>query len=266
MRSFLRFASAKDGRGALGVILRRRGVPPSSGAQMSDWTIQIPYRERGEPLDADAVLELPRGLDDPEGRAVAERILFDASVSGVGTVGELLDQIQRASPDERRSMLDAARVAEGLETTADVDAESRRKLANSAVHVPRDPSGNAYQRCAAEGCRAIPTDRVTGIWIGVPDRKWWCPEHRHLAGPDDRLPPESGRIDPGTMGMIPPPSELARMNRERDELRAEDDAHNRRRIAAAEATRAARERYREQHKDDPYAFPPVAGIPQARIR
>jgi hypothetical protein len=66
--------------------------------------------------------------------------------------------------------------------------------------------------------------------------------------------------------LVPPPSEVARMEAERERLREDDEERNRRRHAEAEVMRRAREQYVEQHRDDPYAFPPIAGIPQSRIR
>jgi hypothetical protein len=67
------------------------------------------------------------------------------------------------------------------------------------------------------------------------------------------------------MQEIPPPSEVARMQAEHDRLREEDEERNRRRQVEAETARRAAERYREEHADDPYAYPPIGGIPQSRF-
>jgi hypothetical protein len=55
------------------------------------------------------------------------------------------------------------------------------------------------------------------------------------------------------------------METEREELRQDDEERNQRRRAEAETIRHAEERYREEHRDDPYAFPDIAGIPQERV-
>jgi hypothetical protein len=76
---------------------------------MSDWRIQIPYRSRSDPLTsvADAASELPTD----EERAIARQLVLDEIVGGSATTaGELLDKIEKASPEQRRKMLDDARV------------------------------------------------------------------------------------------------------------------------------------------------------------
>jgi hypothetical protein len=49
----------------------------------------------------------------------------------------------------------------------------------------RDADGRAFQSCPAAGCRSFPVDPITGATTPVPERKWWCSAHRHLAGLGD---------------------------------------------------------------------------------
>jgi hypothetical protein len=72
----------------------------------------------------------------------------------------------------------------------------------------REEGGLAYQTCAAEGCAQYPRSRE-GATIPVAARKWWCPEHEHLAGPRD-LEPWVQRIEFAPGGGLQFPDELER--------------------------------------------------------
>jgi hypothetical protein len=157
---------------------------------MSSWAIRIPYRNRGDSI-AEAGIASGEAITHPKEREVVVNVIGGLMATpGIATVGDALDRIDRASLAERRALLDRARVAAGLDTCADADADRVFRLANSAPKPPTDAAGNTFQSCAAEGCGVVPTDPSTGIPIAVPARKWWCPRHRHLAGPDDGKPRE----------------------------------------------------------------------------
>jgi hypothetical protein len=94
---------------------------------MSDWSLQIPYRSRSDPLTsvADAARELPTD----EERAVVRQLVLGEIVGGSATTaGELLDKLEKASPEVRRKMLDDARTKAGLPTTGEVEFEARFKM------------------------------------------------------------------------------------------------------------------------------------------
>jgi hypothetical protein len=138
---------------------------------VSEWAIRIPFRTRDDPLDVDAVIDLPELLDDPEDQAVARELPVEASTSGLQLVGQLLDQLEAASPAARRATLDRMRARAGLDSTADVEAHRASELANSAPTAPRDAGGNEWKACAAAGCNVVPADPATGLPIAVPDRR-----------------------------------------------------------------------------------------------
>jgi hypothetical protein len=101
---------------------------------MSDWQIRIPYRDRSDPLTSvvDASCELPTDED----RAVVRQLVLGEIVGGSATTaGELLDLVEKAAPDQRRKMLDVARVKAGLPTTGDVEFEARFKMVQHAARV-----------------------------------------------------------------------------------------------------------------------------------
>ena len=116
-----------------------------------NWSIQIPYRDRSDPLSdvADAVRE----LSTDEERAVARKLVLGELVGGPAkTVGEFMDKLEAMSPGERRKMLDAARVKAGLPTTTEADAHQHVEQAthagsvraaneNTAVRLAYAPSG-----------------------------------------------------------------------------------------------------------------------------
>jgi hypothetical protein len=101
---------------------------------MSEWSLQIPYRSRDDSLAdvADAARELPQG----ESRDVARQVALGALVDGTAaSAGELLDQIERATPEQRRELLDAARTKAGLPTTGSVEAHRRADVASAALRL-----------------------------------------------------------------------------------------------------------------------------------
>ncbi len=61
---------------------------------MSAWSIRLPYRDRGQPLDLDLV-DLAPTLDDPEEEVVARDLLWNAMTDPeLETVGDLLDRVE----------------------------------------------------------------------------------------------------------------------------------------------------------------------------
>jgi hypothetical protein len=103
------------------------------------WQIQIPFRSREDPLVdlADAARVL--GQDDER---IARQIVLSAITDGTAaTAGELIDQLEKASRERRRKMLDDAREAVGLERSEDVDfAEHHRRVQlNASIRAANAP-------------------------------------------------------------------------------------------------------------------------------
>ena len=83
------------------------------------WQIQIPHRSRSDSLTD--VAEASRELPTDEERAVVRQLVLGEIVGGSATtVGDLHERIEKAAPEQRREMLDDARVKAGLPTTGDV--------------------------------------------------------------------------------------------------------------------------------------------------
>jgi hypothetical protein len=87
------------------------------------YTISIPLRERSDSLSD--VATATHGLSTDDARVTRQPVL-DALVGGwATTAGELLDRLEKASPAERRKMLDDARVKAGLPSATDVEFRER---------------------------------------------------------------------------------------------------------------------------------------------
>ena len=136
-------------------------------------------------------------------------------------------------------------------TTA--SASSRPSGRRDADHRVATPRARRSRAAPPRGARAALAP--TGLPEPVADRRWWCLEHRHLAGPDDDLPPD----DLATIGphfeLIPAPSDQAAMQAKDERRREAEERRRRERAAEAEAIRKAEERYYEEHRDDPYVNP-----------
>jgi hypothetical protein len=207
------------------------------------WTIRIPYRDRSEPLDADAFTDLPGYLDSAD-RGVLRHVLIGARLRGARTVGDLLDELAGASPQRRRELLDEARVEAGLPTTEEVDAEARFRRANDAARLQAGKE-SPWQLCHAAGCNQVPLGEV-GIPTTTDVKRWWCPEHRHLAGEGDMEPrPSRLRFSPSGAIVEVDPEEEARQAAEAERRRRQHEEElAARRVEAAE--HAEHERLREE--------------------
>jgi hypothetical protein len=216
---------------------------------MMSWQISIPFRDRGDSLAevADAARE---AIPDPEEREVARRLVLAAAQDGHRTAGELIDRIEAASPEQRRIMLDRAREGAGLKRSAAIDAEAIRHPGSG-----RDAQGRSLQLCHADGCMNYPLD-AGGGWAPAAAKKWFCPEHEHLAEPGDLDPPEDLEPDFDWRTMSPRPRREVRERMEQEEREREEKQRERERQAEAEyeAIEAAKERYDEQVVEDVFGL------------
>jgi hypothetical protein len=97
------------------------------------WAIQIPYRERSDSLSD--VADAARGLSTDDA-AIARQIVLGEIVGGTAaTAGDLLDKLEKATPEQRRKVLDDARVKGGMLDTATVDARERVRRASHTASV-----------------------------------------------------------------------------------------------------------------------------------
>jgi hypothetical protein len=230
------------------------------------WRLDVPLRDPDEALGADALIDLPSALEDPDDRRVCRELLFGAFMRGLPTVGALVAELEQADESARRRLLDEARVAAGLESATTIDDRERFERVQREAWLRssrRDAEGKTIVGCAAEGCSALPMG-ATGMPEPVSDRRWWCDAHRHLAGPDDHLPPDDVVAIGPNFEVIPAPSALAAMAAKDEQRRQEEEQRRQERAAEAEAIRKARERFEREHADDPY-YNPLAGSGWAGI-
>jgi hypothetical protein len=172
---------------------------------MTEFDLPFPYRDRMQPLTDPAIHDLPRGLKDPDERAVAERLIWRGLMkSGMATVGDILKELEQASPEERRRIADQARSEAGLTTFTEI--EDNRRIARTRRDDPpppprqgpkRDSQGKAIQQCHHPDCKTLsPGD---GTFAPVAAKNWWCPVHEAEAPEGDMDPwrPPPLRYAPG---------------------------------------------------------------------
>ena len=96
------------------------------------WQILVPFRSRSDSLidTVEAARELPAGED----RAVARQLVIGALIDGsAASAGELIDRLEKASPAERRKVLDEARARAGLPTTGQIEFEQKFEAAQRST-------------------------------------------------------------------------------------------------------------------------------------
>ena len=205
--------------------------------------LKIPFISRDQRLDDPSVLDLPRALADPAERAVADRLLIDAMGDpSLTTVGDLLDLLERASPEEHRRIADQACEAAGVTTFTSRYVEAAVERGRRAAPLARDPEGRAHQVCAAPDCTVVPVSEVTGTEVPVRALRWWCPEH--APGHEADLEPwrQTYRYSEAD-GTLLDADDLADDERERERREREQERQRQRREqAAAERHEQAAER------------------------
>lgn len=194
------------------------------------WAISIPHRSRDESLVDVAAHARHLGLD--EDRTTVRQLVIQARLDGVATTaGELIDHIAGLEPHERLAMLDRARVEAGLPSVEDVEFRRGVEAMRCQSSFP------ANVACAKPDCVNMATRN--GVVYQPAVRRWWCPDHEHLAKPGDMEPRGSG-LRFGENGVIVP---IDLDDDEREQDRADHEAkqraeRHRERQAEAEAYRA----------------------------
>lgn len=147
-----------------------------------------------------------------------------------------------------------AKELETEERTAEAKAKAQAEEERARQQIPTTnkpyyaDDGARAQHCHAPNCLNFPT-KANGVLRPVRDRRWWCPEHRDQAGPEDHLPPEPTYIPrPGSIFgvMLNPASEEAKRVRAEFERQQEE---KREREALDEREREAFARVRERYED-----------------
>lgn len=196
---------------------------------MAHRDIHLAYRHRDQRLAE--LLGDQRALAAQE-RGLARAVLLElAAEHGVATAGDALDVLEKASPPERRALLDRARATEQMPSTADVDAHEQVAAATQAA-VRRAAATSSWQACQHPGCVTVPLGPM-GETLPSPFRRYWCEPHRHLAAKGD-LEPAGPRLAYGPSGDIVDLDE-----REAEYLQAETQERERKaKRAALEEQRA----------------------------
>jgi hypothetical protein len=128
------------------------------------WELNVPIRDPDEPLGADALIDLPSALDDPDDRRVCRELLHAAFMRDLPTVGALVTELERADQSARRRLLDEARVGAGLESATAIDehrrfdANQRQAGSTQAAVTPRARRSKAAPPRAVGECPSIRRD------------------------------------------------------------------------------------------------------------
>jgi hypothetical protein len=203
---------------------------------MTAWAIHLPHRgDRSAPLAS--VSEAARFLPQDEDRAITRQLVMDWRLGGLKTVGDALDLVAALEPAERRRVLNHARKAIGLQSVEEVEAAQPKPL-----RVRTTGAGGGFPTCAADGCNAAPVRASTGVFYHPGVRRWWCPDHEHLAEPADLEAPGSG-IKLSPVG-VPIPDEAAADERDRvreASRRAQRQAEGETRAVEAAEARASKQ-------------------------
>src|SRR5438477_10393613 len=88
---------------------------------MTSWAIRIPHHDPRDPLVD--VAAWCRVLDGPNDEAaVVRQVVLDERVKGLKTAGGMIMYVESLTPEQRREILDEARRALDLPSTAEVEA------------------------------------------------------------------------------------------------------------------------------------------------
>jgi hypothetical protein len=128
---------------------------------VSRWAIRLPFRSEADPVSSIGDCARAAGLDAAE-RGITRELVMQFASDGAKTVRDALDRLDRATPAERRELLDRARARAGLEPTHEVDAHEsyaatqRRLVLRGDIDVPLrvSPSGAIVEDDANEAARA----------------------------------------------------------------------------------------------------------------
>jgi hypothetical protein len=151
------------------------------------WRIDIPHRGDPDQDLVEAMADCREGIEDGEQRHVTRQLLLDYD-----TIGEVIDALGAATPEQRRDLLDGARERVGLPTTAQADFD--REFA--ALQPPRrgrqrNEAGEVIGPvCAEQDCVTQLLDPATGGPGRSRAKAWRCEVHRdgHEADMQDWAP------------------------------------------------------------------------------
>jgi hypothetical protein len=173
-------------------------------------------------------------LQDPEDQATARELaVYAMTNSNAETIGDVIGMVERATPTQRRALLNKCRTEAGLDTVEEVERRARFEAFQKEL---ADRPVRPTPTCPA--CGRYPTDPGGMPSANIaPVRRWWCPEHEHLAEPGDMDAPAL----PITAGMqlLPDEAEIERERRRDERLqRAQAERNEQRRIRAREKEEA----------------------------
>lgn len=108
-----------------------------------------------------------------------------ATRRGIRNAGDVLTAIDRATPAERRELLERARASLGLASIESIETRQAVERATTTSKL-RGRGSSHWQACAH--CMNVPMG-PSGETIPSPHRRYHCPDHLHLASADDLEPP-----------------------------------------------------------------------------
>jgi hypothetical protein len=219
--------------------------------------LRIPHHGDPDEPVFDVIDSLRHTLDGDD-RAVAREVLIEARMEGQATIGEVLDRIESMEPSDRRALVERARERAGLESLWALEWEDDRRRRQAAAPPQRDAAGLAFQLCAAPDCSVEPLSDVTGAPMKVAAKRWWCPEHEHLAAPGD-LNPWTSPLRMTARGIVDIEEEAAEAKRIETELESRrvrrEQLQAERRAEAAERREYLRAREEQTRRETPPGMP-----------
>jgi hypothetical protein len=172
---------------------------------MSDWVVNLPMRHRSEPINADALSDLPSALRKGPERDMARQLLLESRLAGMSTVGEVADWLNDLDGPGRRRVLDRLRGHVGLASTGEVEAQRRFEHANAGARLAA-AAESGWQICHADGCAQVPineshrgSDHHVRAALVLPRASRPGPAGRPAAAPDAHTP----RTQRGACGVRP---------------------------------------------------------------
>src|SRR5512132_2513144 len=124
---------------------------------VSEWELRLPIGDPDQPLDADALSDLPSALPPGEQRELARDLLLQGRLDGLETVGAVHDRLAGMSPSQCRRVLDGARRRSGLALTAEVEFQERHEVDQRNAQVTAGAT-SGWQLCHAADCNVSPVN------------------------------------------------------------------------------------------------------------
>src|SRR5829696_2948294 len=125
------------------------------------WELRLPIGDPDQPIDANALVDLPMALPPGDEREIAREVLLEGLLDDeVQSVGQLHERIAWMSPTERRQLVDRSRRRSDLPTIDELQFEERHERDQRSAMLTASKT-SPWMLCAEPSCSAIPINEVT---------------------------------------------------------------------------------------------------------